>query len=46
MLKEENGNFSKIANQYNVSDNAVRKWCRSYGLSGKSSFYKASKKEK
>lgn len=46
ILKEENGNFSKIANQYNVSDNAVRKWCRGYGLSSKSSFYKSPEKEK
>ncbi len=24
--------FTKIGKQYNVSDNAVRKWCDSYGL--------------
>lgn len=28
----ENGNFSKIGREYGVSDNAVRKWCKSYGL--------------
>lgn len=46
MLKEENGNFSKIASYYNVSDNAVRKWCRYYELPDKSSLYKKPKKEK
>lgn len=24
--------FTKIAEQYKVSDNAIRKWCDSYGL--------------
>ena len=28
--------FTKIGNQYNVSDNAVRKWCDKYGLPRKS----------
>nr|DAV73639.1 MAG TPA: hypothetical protein [Bacteriophage sp.] len=46
MLKEEEGNFSKIANQFGVSDNAVRKWCNTYGLSSKSSAYKTPRKEK
>lgn len=45
MLKEEKGNFSKIANQFGISDNAVRKWCNTYGLSSKSSAYKAPKKK-
>jgi transposase-like protein len=38
MLKETN--FSKVAEKYNVSDNAVRKWCKQYGLSDKSKDYK------
>ena len=38
MLKETN--FVKVAKKYNVSDNAVRKWCKQYGLSTKSSDYK------
>ena len=46
MLKEEKGNFTKIANQYGISDNAVRKWCRYYGLPDKTSFYKPPNKEK
>lgn len=33
-------NFSIVAKKYNVSDNAVRKWCRQYGLSDKSKDYK------
>lgn len=28
--------FVKIGDQYNVSDNAVRKWCKKYGLPSKS----------
>ena len=38
MLKETN--FRKVAEKYNVSDNAVRKWCKQYGLSDKSKDYK------
>lgn len=26
-------NFTKVGKMYNVSDNAVRKWCKKYGLS-------------
>lgn len=37
-LKETN--FSKVGQKYGVSDNAVRKWCKAYGLSTKSSDYK------
>lgn len=32
--------FSAVAREYNVSDNAVRKWCKSYGLPYKASEYK------
>ena len=28
----QNNSFVKIGKMYNVSDNAVRKWCKSYGL--------------
>ena len=35
-----NGNFTKLAEFYGVSDNAVRKWCRQYGLSTRSGDYK------
>lgn len=39
-LEEHKGNFTKIGKQYSVSDNAVRKWCRFYKISDKSSNYK------
>lgn len=39
-LFEVNGNFSKLAKQYNVSDNTIRKWCKSYVLPFHSSDYK------
>lgn len=28
----KNSNFSAVGRKYNVSDNAIRKWCDSYGL--------------
>lgn len=31
-LKENKGNFCAVARNYNVSDNTIRKWCKSYGL--------------
>lgn len=39
-LKNEHGNFSLVGRKLSVSDNAIRKWCRKYGLSDKSSDYK------
>lgn len=33
-------NFSKVGRMFGVSDNAVRKWCKSYGLSDKARDYK------
>ena len=33
--KIKNTPFTKIAEEYNVTDNAVRKWCRSYNLPSK-----------
>ena len=33
-------NFVKVGKKYNVSDNAVRKWCESYGMSTKAKDYK------
>lgn len=35
-----NGNFTKAGEIYGVTDNAVRKWCDSYGISRKSVDYK------
>lgn len=34
------GNFSKLSLSFGVSDNAIRKWCRSYGIPSHSSEYK------
>ena len=39
-LKNNSGNFSKIASFYNVTDNTVRKWCKGYGLPYHTSDYK------
>ena len=39
-IQEYNGNFTKLGKYYNVSDNAVRKWCKSYNMSTKSKDYK------
>jgi len=33
-------NFLKVAKMYGVTDNAIRKWCKHYGLSTKSKDYK------
>lgn len=40
MLVSHNGNFTKVARHYSVSDNAVRKWCIIYDLPSKSKDYK------
>lgn len=40
LLKSEKGNFSKIGKQFNVSDNAVRKWCKKMNIPTHSSDYK------
>lgn len=40
MLKENGGNFTSVSKIFNVSDNAIRKWCRKYKISDKSSDYK------
>ena len=34
------GNFTKIGLHYGVSDNAVRKWCKSYDMPTHSKDYK------
>lgn len=46
LLQNYNGNFKKVANIFNVSDNAVRKWCKSYNLPYHSSGYKPKKEKK
>ena len=40
MILNHNGNFTRVAKEYGVSDNAVRKWCDSYNMSRKSRDYK------
>lgn len=35
-----NFNFVKVGQMFNVSDNTIRKWCASYGLSTKAKDYK------
>ena len=35
-----NSNFVKVGQMFNVSDNTIRKWCASYGLSTKAKDYK------
>lgn len=40
VLIENRGNFTKVSHIYNVTDNAIRKWCRSYNLPTHSSDYK------
>jgi transposase-like protein len=39
-LLTHNGNFTRLAVSYGVTDNAVRKWCKQYGLSTRSGDYK------
>ena len=36
----QNNNFSAVGRLFGVTDNAVRKWCRAYGLSDKAKDYK------
>lgn len=33
-------NFVQVGKEYGVTDNAVRKWCESYGMPTKSSYYR------
>lgn len=40
LLKVEKGNFCKVAESFGVTDNSIRKWCKSYGLPFHSSDYK------
>ena len=40
MLQQTRGHFTNVGKYYGVSDNAVRKWCKSYNLPSHSSDYK------
>lgn len=42
IIKENNGNFSKVGELYGVTDNSIRKWCKNYGLPTHSKDYKTS----
>lgn len=39
ILQQVQGNFTEVGRQYGVTDNAVRKWCKSYDLPYHSSDY-------
>ena len=41
LLENEKGNFSAVSRKFGVSDVAIRKWCRHYGLPDKSKDYKS-----
>lgn len=45
-LTDIKGNFTKAGEYYGVTDNAIRKWCKSYGIPSKSGDYKEPKTEK
>lgn len=45
-LKEFKGNFTKVGKLYDVTDNAVRKWCKFYKIDYHSSEYKNQSKDK
>lgn len=40
LLKQNKGNFSALSRMYGVSDNAIRKWCKIYGIPSHSKDYK------
>lgn len=40
ILQKYNGNFTKVGQLFDVSDNTIRKWCKSYNLPFHSSDYK------
>ncbi len=40
LLLIENPNFTQVAEGFGVSDNAIRKWCRTYAIPSKTSEYK------
>lgn len=42
----KDSSFTAVGKKYNVTDNAIRKWCRDYGLSVKANDYKAKKEKK
>lgn len=45
VIIKNNGNFTAVSREYNVTDNAVRKWCKKYKIPYKSSDYRQPKVE-
>lgn len=46
LLKSHNGNFTSVADVYNISTTTIRRWCKQYGLSVHSKDYKIHKPRK
>lgn len=40
------GSFASVSKLYGVSDNAIRKWCKSFGLPTKASYYETDEKKR
>lgn len=37
--------FTEVANEFNVSDNCIRKWCKKYGIPATAKWYKENKEK-
>ena len=37
--------FTEVANEFNVSDNCIRKWCKKYGIPATAKWYKENKEQ-
>ena len=46
LLKSHNGNFTMVANIYNVSTSTIRRWCKQYDMPIHSKDYKKQNNEK
>ena len=46
LLRGHNGNFKEVADLFQVTDNTIRKWCKSYNISYHSTDYKSKKQVK
>lgn len=46
LLKDNKGNFSFVSKMFGMSDNAVKKWCKTYGIPSHSRDYWEPKEEK
>ena len=45
LLKDNNGNFSLVGRMFEITDNAIKKWCKSYGIPSRSRDYWELKEE-